>query len=489
MKKYLASLALMAALCAPGAIAARNVTAYLSYATFSSPGKGPYVETYLSVIGNTIDYKKNPDNKWIGAVEVALIFKQNDTIRASKKYVLASPLLDDSAKTVNFIDQQRIPLENGIYTLELQIADKNRDAKPFIMEQEVIVSFPNDRIMVSDIQLLESFKKSASQNVLTKNGYDLVPYVSNFYPDNMNNFAFYAEVYNAKQILGEGKKFVINYFIEGYETQGKLPSFNKFSTQTAQPVNILLAEFNIAELPNGNYNMVVEVRDEANQVIMTRKAFFQRLNPKADFSLLDIASLDVSATLFGKMNNADTLTDYIRSLRPISAEYEKDFADNVIKKGEIKLMQQYLYSFWLNRDKASPEAAWNKYNTEVMKVNKDFGTQTMRGYETDRGRVYLQYGPPNHRSVVESQPNTYPYEIWQYYKLKDQSNRKFVFYNQDLVTNNYTLLHSDAKGEIYDASWSMKLHKRTIQSNDMDMTKPGVDNFGDHTEDLFKNPR
>ena len=113
----------------------------------------------------------------------------------------------------------------------------------------------------------------------------------------------------------------------------------------------------------------------------------------------------------------------------------------------------------------------------------------MRGYETDRGRVYLQYGAPDQRSKVESSPNTYPYEVWQYYKLKDQSNRKFLFYNQDLVTNNYTLLHSDAKGELYDAGWSMKLHKRTIQSNNMDITKPGIDTFGDESDDIFKNPR
>jgi len=152
-------------------------------------------------------------------------------------------------------------------------------------------------------------------------------------------------------------------------------------------------------------------------------------------------------------------------------------------------MQQYLYSFWVNRNKENPEAEWNKYNTDVKKVNKLFSTQTMRGYETDRGRVYLQYGAPDQRTVVESEPNSYPYEIWQYYKLKDQSNRKFLFYNQDLVTNNYTLLHSDAKGEVYDAAWSMKLHKRTIQSNNMDVTKPGIDTFGNQSDDLFKNPR
>src|SRR5688572_23838347 len=138
MKKKLIIAALLSMIAGAGAFAGKDVTAFMNYSTFASPDKGPYVETYLSVIGNSIDYKKNPDNKWVGAVEVALLFSQNDTIKASKKYVLASPLLDDSAKTVNFIDQQRIPLDNGIYKLELQISDKNKNGKVFTSQQEVI---------------------------------------------------------------------------------------------------------------------------------------------------------------------------------------------------------------------------------------------------------------------------------------------------------------------------------------------------------------
>ena len=39
----------------------------------------------------------------------------------------------------------------------------------------------------------------------------------------------------------------------------------------------------------------------------------------------------------------------------------------------------------------------------------------------------MQYGPPNSRNKVDNAASTYPYEIWHYYKLKNQSNKKFVF--------------------------------------------------------------
>ncbi len=46
-------------------------------------------------------------------------------------------------------------------------------------------------------------------------------------------------------------------------------------------------------------------------------------------------------------------------------------------------------------------------------------------------------------------PNSYPYEIWEYYHLADgEVDKKFVFYDRELVGNNYELLHSDARGEI-----------------------------------------
>jgi hypothetical protein len=114
----------------------------------------------------------------------------------------------------------------------------------------------------------------------------------------------------------------------------------------------------------------------------------------------------------------------------------------------------------------------------------------MPGYATDRGRVYLQYGPPNTMSDHYAEPSAYPYEIWHYYKLGSQSNRKFVFYNPDLVSNDFVLLHSDAQGELPNSRWEMDLHKRDTQSNDFDKeSKDGGLFYGNQAKDNFKNPR
>ena len=142
----------------------------------------------------------------------------------------------------------------------------------------------------------------------------------------------------------------------------------------------------------------------------------------------------------------------------------------------------------MTRNENEPAKAWAKYFIEVQKVNHAYRTMIRKGYETDRGRVYLQYGPPNNIAAVNSDPNSYPYEIWHYYTLSNQRNKKFVFYEPDLVTNDYELIHSDAIGEVNNPAWQLVLNKRSDSTNDPDATK-GQDYFGGKANDYFNNPR
>ncbi len=482
MKKCLFSLC-SAVLIAFTASAAQSVTAYLTYAAFNLPVKGPYIETYLSVIGSSVKFVKNANGKFQGAVDIGITFTQNNEIKSAQKYTLNSQEMADTSKGgPNFIDLQRYVLANGTYSMEISIADKNKsEAKPFVSVVPVTINFTDDRVMISDIQLLESFVKSAVPSVLTKSGYDLVPYVSTYYPENCTIIKFYAEIYNSKKIIGEGQKLVMNYFIESDGKKVKLSDYSAFSKQTAAEVNTLLAEFNIEALPSGNYYLVIEVRDKENKIQAEQKCFIQRKNSHGRLSLEDLKSVNVTNTFVSFYKSVDTLSDYIRMLRPISSSSEVLYAENQLKSKNLEMMQQFFYTFWKSRSETNAQLMWFEYYKEVMKVNKVFGTHSLKGYESDRGRVYLQYGPPTSRDKVDlDERNSKPYEIWQYDKLSDkskvltnpsnsQSNKKFVFVNSDLITNTFKLIHSTALGEIYNDSWQSQA--------------------GDNAQDNFDNPR
>ncbi|MCF0206328.1 MAG: GWxTD domain-containing protein, partial [Bacteroidales bacterium] len=86
------------------------------------------------------------------------------------------------------------------------------------------------------------------------------------------------------------------------------------------------------------------------------------------------------------------------------------------------------------------------------------------GFETDRGVIFLQYGMPNHIFQSQIEPGAYPYEIWQYYRIGEENNCKFVFYNPSLVGENFELLHSNKLGELKTFNWTRYLTRSKSMS-------------------------
>ena len=89
----------------------------------------------------------------------------------------------------------------------------------------------------------------------------------------------------------------------------------------------------------------------------------------------------------------------------------------------------------------------------------------------------MQYGAPNSRHKVDNSSANMPYEIWHYYKLNRQSNKKFVFVNSDLATNEYRLEYSNVYGEVSNSEWRDRIEQ------DKNPT------FGDDFNNNYINPR
>lgn len=488
MKKSGILLALIIVSLFPGYSEAKNLWAFLTYSTFNSP-EGPYIETYLTVAGNSVNYVKKDNGKYQATVNILMTFKQKNDIKAFKKYELNSPEIDDTIKNnYEFLDEQRFLVPNGTYDFDLQISDKSNEKKPAPFSQAVVVDFPETAPSISGIQLVQSYTKSDTPKVITKSGYDLVPYVYNFYPQKETKMIMYCELYNLDKALGADTKFILSYYIESFENNMKFNDFARIKKETARPVNILMPEFSIENLATGNYNMVIEARNQQNEVIVSKKLFFQRSNPNAKLSFAEMLSTSATNTFADKITNLDTLRESISCLFPIASGLEKAYMKNTAKSKDIVSMQQFFYGFWQRRNAATPEKAWLAYKDEVYKANFNFKTPVKKGYQTDRGRVYLQYGPPNVRSQQYSEPAAYPYEIWQYYTLNNnQRNRKFVFYSPDMVSSDFFLLHSDAQGEFNNPQWRVDLLNRMNAPGDLNQTET-INSWGGFSKDYWELP-
>jgi GWxTD domain-containing protein len=444
-----------------GLIANANLEVYFMYSTFNSPD-GPYIETYLSTIGNSAEFVKKSDGTYIAEIEITMIFRKSDSIVAHDKYTLKSPTVKDTAsKKPNFIDLQRISLPNGIYNFEIQIKDINGDQEAYKFNDIIQVDYSPKKLQFSGTQLIESITQSKSESPLTKNGYDLLPYISNFYPSNFNKLSFYTEIYNSDKSINDD--FIVRYYIEKFENYEEIESYSRFKKLNSAPIVPLIGEINIESLPSGNYNLVMEIKNRNNESLLKSKFFFQRSNPNMD-PKLDLSELikqtDISTTFKGDMNSADSLHEYIACLHPIADMNEKNFINYQLKTTSVEIMQNYFLEFWLKRNNVEPGKLWDIYKEQVDFVDKFYRTPINRGYETDRGRVYLQYGAPNDIYVSKHEPSSYPYEIWHYYRVADENNKKFIFYNPNIAGKEYELLHSDLTGELKTPNWDRILSKR-----------------------------
>lgn len=463
-----------------------QLQATLDIKKFNSP-QGSYIESYLNILSTSIEYKADSSKKDRCKIEVLEIIKKNDSIIDFRKLILENNTVTEESVYSDLLTQQRFFLPNGQYTFEIELKDLLKENSVVITHEEnLFLDFKNDQIAISSIEFLDSFWKSDKNTATSKSGYEMIPLVSDYFAPSFEKIAFYFEVYNAKNVLGEEAKYVLQYFIENFETGNIVGSYNKISKQKALDISPTLHAFDINQLPTGNYNLVVQIKDQNNFVIAEQSQRFQRLNMFNNVNTQSLEDINIDGTFIDRINK-DSLDEFIYCLRPISSSIEYTIIDNQMDHMNDSTKIKYFYSFWYSRNQEEPEKEWLDYKEHVIDAEKMFGTPVKAGYETDRGRIYLKYGAPNTVTDRPSEPNSYPYQIWHYYKVGQFNNIRFVFYQPDLVTNDYEMLHSNLRGEINNYNWERTLQKRNQQNGNIDDATPD-NNWGTNTNTLFKNP-
>lgn len=467
---------------------ANSLKAYMAYAIFKTPDDKPYVETYLTIKGSSVQPMLLENGMYAGIVDVQIIFRKNDTIVNFDKYELSGFEVKDTSNPVkNFLDIQRYALPEGTYELELSLKDRSSEEEAVISVVGFTIDFPEKKMAFSDIELLQSYEVSQDTSVTDKNGYKMIPYVFNYFPEWVTNLSFYAEFYGDEAMNGED--YLLSYYIRPFEVEKKLDQFYYRKKMKVKTISPLLKSIDISELPGGNYLLVLESRSRSNEMLASKEIFFQRHNPNASYNMTNVLLMNTSNTFVSRITNRDSLVRYIDYLFPISTQSEQHYAQSEAINGNLESLQKYFLNFWMERDKLHPEDAWNDYHQRVMQANANFKTSArLEGYKSDRGRVYLQYGQPNVIADRYNEPAAYPYEIWHYYKLPNQTDVRFVFYTHEIATNDFLLIHSTAKGELHNYRWQTYIYRRTWDPAGID---DGIipDTWGGNATDYYLRPR
>jgi len=116
--------------------------------------------------------------------------------------------------------------------------------------------------------------------------------------------------------------------------------------------------------------------------------------------------------------------------------------------------QQFIEQFWLRRD-PTPDSAENEYREEhyrrIAYANERYASG-IPGWKTDRGRIYITFGPP---VEIESHPSggsyqrpteegggttsTYPFEIWRYRYIEGLGNDIMIEFVDPTMTGEYRM--------------------------------------------------
>lgn len=464
------------------------------YGFFKSEDGIPYVEAYMKIFSNTYQLKRNANGTYTGDVEITLIASSTpDKVDWFDKYLLTTgEIKGEDTNQVSMIDVKRFAAKEGKYRLDLTVKDKNSPT-PNIIEfsDSITIRFASEKPTFSTPILVDRYSATKKENVFSRSGYDIIPNTSGVYGGKDSVMAFYTEIYDTDKFLGENERFVVKYYVKKYESQVTVLGTEGMTVSPTKKLFAAVIPINIKNVGPGYHSLVIELRNKTNEVVTSVERVFLKGSKTSDL-VSDLSQ--VGTDFMALVENVDTLREYIMCLDPITPRLEQDFARNVIKNGEKDMMKRYIVSFWLRRSPSNPQLAWLKYKAQVSLAQRLFGTQYLPAYKTDRGRVFLQYGPPNVRSERPNEPGAWPYEIWQYYEMynpitdRKQTNRRFVFWCRNEASNNYELLHSDALGEQKNERWELVLYNRGKGTTDIDQTEQGIQPGG-QSRDLFNNPR
>ncbi len=118
---------------------------------------------------------------------------------------------------------------------------------------------------------------------------------------------------------------------------------------------------------------------------------------------------------------------------------------------------QFIEQFWLRRD-PTPDTPENEYREEhyrrIAEANEKFPAG-MPGWRTDRGRIYIIWGPPNdidrhptggyyERPMEEGggDTSTFPFEVWHYRNLEGVGQDITLEFVDPCICNDYHLAKS-----------------------------------------------
>ncbi|MDH3267805.1 MAG: GWxTD domain-containing protein [Ignavibacteria bacterium] len=425
------------------------------YAQFGYDSSANYVEFYYSFDQSSLEYVDTDTTDYVGGIlHIEIIDSATSETIIDKHWIVNSEISDSTELTRNLIGILGFIINQGSYRATITGSDANNPSNNrTISELLFVVPFTKTSISLSDIQLASNIIPGSenTSSIFYKNTYEITPLPAALCGENQPILFYYTEVYNIQFSPYENElrldELVVN-------SRGQLVSSKSKRINKSVDSRVEVGKLNVYKFPTETYTLILNLIDSvANYGVSSSKKFFVYNPSVVPIDTLQLTTSPVLSTTFGSMSEEE-LDDLYSKSEYIASEQEKDRYEAL---STVEAKREFMYTFWKARDE-NPSDERNQYFLDYLKriteSNDKYSAAKKSGWKTDRGRVYLVYGPPSEIERYPNQIESKPYEIWIYESL--EGGVVFVFGDVSGY-NDYQLLHSTKRGELRDDSWIRRI--------------------------------
>ncbi len=429
------------------------------YARFNIDSTNKYLEIYYSIGQQNLKEQVINNKSYVGAyLTIKISDSVNKKIIVDKKYtsktlVVPSDTLSIKKKLLGVLGYT-LPI--GEYQLNITATAMADSTNNFEYTEKIIIKKNNpNKYAISDIQLATRIISNSQnkESIFYKNTMEVFPNPEILYTEKMPILFFYSELYN---LTPKSNKKRILTLVQQLSTIDDKTLDAKYKTVSTINNSIVEAGvINLKDYPTGKYILSLSLFEDSSEVGVSSSKRFFLFNPKKKGNLNQFSDnkLAFISSEFGIMSEEECDELFLKS-QAIMIKSDTD-TYNSLKNVDGK--REFLFKFWGERDQ-EPATNVNEFKDEYLKrvqyVEHRFKTFVSRGINTDRGRVYLQYGEPDEIDNFPNEHNMKPYEMWLYHNI--EGGVLFVFGDVSGY-GNYELLHSTKRGELRDDYWRRRI--------------------------------
>jgi GWxTD domain-containing protein len=436
-------------------------------------GSSSYIEVSLYIVGSSL---KCVSGDPYGVEYMMIIKDANGSIVKGDRFRLSN----SGCPAKDLIDVKRLGLNEGKYTVEVEINDILDSLNTISVRQSIEIPIGASLFKLSDIQLLSTVRTDVDgTSPLDKSGLYLEPLPFGYYYPSLHSLNIYVETYDMDRL--EGQPF-IRYTIK--PSSGDFPApIVAYRKVKKESVAANVFQLDITNLISGPYSMEAILFDGNKQEVANQNISFSRYNPEGDSIFIASGAMEQNTSFVTRIGE-DSIDYYLKALAPVVNSTDVDLINTLLDKGNTKAKQFFIHRYWADQAGKYAAQAFEAYMKVARVVDENYRSGFGYGFETDRGHIFLKYGKPDNVLPVEDEPSAPPYEIWFYtsFPATHQSNVRFLFYNPSLAKNGFTLLHSTAIGEVKNEKWEIELYRNATQET------PGV-NVKEMGDNVYRNAR